>query len=102
MAHYIKHQVLNLDSTLIQKCVHCGEVISDYTKAGVSFQHIPVMEKIRNILIEETIGEKREGDPAPKGFGAGHVYVSVEAPKMYTVVIRDTDSSTDCSKIAKA
>lgn len=48
----IKHIVIDMDESMVQRCIICGEVISDYTNTM-----------------------KPKGDPMPKGFPSGDVYV---------------------------
>ena len=33
MDMYVKHQVINMDESMVQNCVLCGECISDYRNA---------------------------------------------------------------------
>jgi hypothetical protein len=53
MRQYVEHHVNDMDETLLQRCVLCGEIITDY----------------RNIMY-------RVEDGPPAGFRAGPVYVS--------------------------
>ena len=58
----VKHLVGNLVDG-IQRCIICGEIINDYTDVMYP-----------------------AGQPAPKGFPAGPVYVSGTNPKIYTSI----------------
>lgn len=51
--NFIEHYVLDMDDSMVQRCVICGEVISDYSNS-----------------IWPTDSEP------PRGFYEGHVYVS--------------------------
>lgn len=51
---YIKHTVGEMDEDMVQRCVICGEIISDYRNAMV-----PAGQKL------------------PKGFEPGIIYVSI-------------------------
>lgn len=53
MNQYIRHVVSEMDDSMIQRCIICGEVICDYTNAMWS-----------------------SGQDAPKGFGEGNLYIS--------------------------
>lgn len=50
---YIKHIVTDIDKSMIQRCIICGEIINDYTNAMWP-----------------------QGQKSPKGYSAGNVYVS--------------------------
>lgn len=59
---YTKHFVLTMDGSYVQRCLFCGEVISDY----------------RNTM-------SPAGTPPPQGVPAGNVYVSNGNPRITTV-----------------
>jgi hypothetical protein len=53
MSGFIKHHVIDMDESMIQRCILCGEVICDYRDVTYRLE-----------------------DGPPKGFGAGNVYIS--------------------------
>lgn len=70
---YIKHQVEDMDESMIQKCTVCGAMISDY----------------RNVMCAE-------GDRVVNGFGAGEVYVSKGNPVITTKILGENETAIDC------
>ncbi len=56
---YKRHVVTDMDETQVQRCVLCGQVISDYRGAMVP-----------------------DGMQMPKGFASGDVYVREGNPRM--------------------
>lgn len=62
MRKYKKHIVADMDNSMIQRCIICGEIISDYTNAMWP-----------------------SGQSPPKGFGAGEVYISKGFPTISTI-----------------
>lgn len=71
---YVQHVVTEMDETRLQRCVICGEVITDY----------------RQVLWAS-------GDPGPIGFGAGRVYVRKGCPTITTTITPD-ETVTPCTK----
>lgn len=59
---YYRHTVLTMGPDLVQKCIICGEIISDY----------------RNTM-------SPAGTPPARGFAAGIVYVSDGNPRVTTI-----------------
>lgn len=68
---FIKHIVNDMDESMFQHCVMCGEIITDY----------------RNSL---WTGE------APKGWAAGEVYIRNGEPKFFSISVNDDDLVNDC------
>jgi hypothetical protein len=74
--HWIKHVVVEMDESMIQRCVICGAIIRDYT--NVSY------------LIK---------DGPPKGFATGDVYVSVNTnPTCFIIFPPSSSNLSDCKK----
>ena len=74
MANFIKHQVVDMDESMIQNCVLCGEEICDYSNASWP-----------------------SGQGAPKGYPAGSVFVSIQtSPQQFTREISDRDTYENC------
>ena len=72
---YIKHIVAEMDESLIQRCLICGEVISDYRNT---------MAPVGTVI---------------SGFPQGPVYVSdSKNPQIFSSEISTIDSSTDCDQ----
>lgn len=69
---YIKHTVVDMDESMVQRCVLCGEVISDY----------------RNSIAPE-------GTPPLKGWAAGDIYVS-ERKNPRTTMTVEPDNFKPC------
>lgn len=61
MALYIQHYVTEMDESMMQRCLYCGEVVSDY----------------RNAMWPADQGP-------PRGFPTGELYVSVGFPTIIT------------------
>lgn len=60
---FTKHIVADMDESLVQRCLICGEAISDYTNTMQPY-----------------------GTPAPKGFAAGNIYISnTNNPRISTI-----------------
>ena len=60
MNTYIRHIVFDMKDDMIQRCILCGEVISDYQNAMWP-----------------------DGQPPPKGLPAGDIYVRAGSPAIY-------------------
>ena len=58
---YIKHTVIEMDESMVQYFVICGEIISDY----------------RNAMWPS-------GQPAPKGYSSGEIFVQKGNPTITT------------------
>ncbi len=71
--NYIKHEVTDMDKSMVQCCVLCGKLISDYNSTA-----------------------RPKGDPIPKGFAAGSVYVS---SIISTIAVKTTDEVKSCIKL---
>jgi hypothetical protein len=75
MSHqFVRHIVGQLDEG-VQRCVICGEIISDY----------------RNTMMPA-------GTPPPKGFGAGEVFVKGGNPIETTIAIRPGTPFKNCNQ----
>ncbi len=61
---FIKHYVNDMDESMIQSCIYCGEVINDY----------------RGVMYEIAFGP-------PKGFGAGDIFIKDGFPKCITSIV---------------
>ncbi len=71
---YIKHVVVDMDESMVQNCVLCGETICDYRGAVWP--------------IEQS---------SPKGWGSGDVFLSVKKnPTMMTSVLSNQDTFKPC------
>jgi hypothetical protein len=74
MAHvYKKHIVSEMDETMIQRCIMCGEVISDYSHTAWP-----------------------AGQSPPKGWAAGVVYVMPGCPTIMTTEIPENADFDNC------
>lgn len=74
---FIRHVVNDMDSSMVQKCIACGKVISDY----------------RNAMWPS-------GQQAPKGFPAGEVYVSSGGnPTIYSATLEQGQVSLNCTPV---
>ncbi len=71
---YISHQVIDMDATMVQNCVICGENICDY----------------RNAMWPND-------QPAPKGFASGPVFVSAGNPKIFKTNLDPADPFLPCN-----
>jgi hypothetical protein len=72
--HYIEHQVLEMDESMIQRCLFCGEVIANYN----------------NVMFL--------GSP-PKGWPAGSVFVTAGNPRHFTKELGVGETSESCAKV---
>ncbi len=70
---YIRHIVTEMDESMVQKCVLCGETISDYRNAMWPLEQGP-----------------------PKGFGTGPVYVKKGTPTITTTILQPADAFESC------
>ncbi len=68
------HIVAEMDETLIQRCVICGEIIADY----------------RNVLYIKD-------DGPPTGWSAGRVYVLEGNPKIFKTDLAPADPFLPCN-----
>jgi len=73
--HYVMHVVKDMDTSLIQRCELCGEIISDYR-----FSLQPV------------------GQEPPEGFPAGNVFLSKGNPQFLTVILSPEDTFESCTQ----
>lgn len=71
---YIKHHVADMNSSMVQKCIVCGAIISDY----------------RNVMCIE-------GNQIVVGFPAGDIYVSSGNPIITTRILGDGETSFYCT-----
>ncbi len=60
---YIKHYVNDMDDSMIQYCIYCGEIINDY----------------RGVMYEKEFGP-------PQGFDAGNIFVRAGFPRILTTI----------------
>ena len=71
---FVKHYVTDMDESMVQNCIFCGETISDY----------------RNTM--QPIGQ-----PAPRGFPLGDVFVSdTKNPKIFVRELPAEDEFEKC------
>ncbi len=73
MSEFVKHYVNDMDESMVQNCIFCGETINDY----------------RNTMWPLS-------QPAPKGFGAGEVYISKGNPTILTVILKEGTPFKNC------
>lgn len=71
---FIKHHTGELDESMMQRCIFCGEVISDY----------------RNVMYPKEQGP-------PKGFAAGDIYVRKGNPKITTTIEPSDEQIIACN-----
>lgn len=71
--HFTKHIVADMDDSMIQRCLICGTVISDYQNTFYPKDQEPT-----------------------KGFPAGEIYVSGGTPKISTVEPPQNVTISDC------
>ncbi len=74
MSEFIKHYMNDMNESMIQNCIFCGETISDYSNAMWP-----------------------SSQSAPKGFGAGEVYVSKGNPTVLTIALEEGTSFKRCT-----
>jgi hypothetical protein len=72
--HFTKHVVGKMDG-MIQRCIICGEIISDYTNAMWPDDQSP-----------------------PKGFAAGEIYIRYGQPLIITSQISEEDEVVNCNQ----
>ena len=65
-----------MDETMVQNCIFCGEVISDYRNAMYPY-----------------------GQEPPKGWATGNVFISGSNPKWYTNEVKEGEEFIDCKDI---
>lgn len=65
---FIEHYVSDMDESMVQCCVFCGEIITDYSNAMWP-----------------------NGQMVPKGFPAGLVYVYPGNPRTTATIIEDDE-----------
>ncbi len=74
---FIKHIVANMDGSMVQRCLICGEIISDY----------------RNAMWPS-------GQSPPSGWGSGPVYILAGNPTTYmsesAISEKDLQESINC------
>jgi hypothetical protein len=72
---YTEHIVIDMDDSMVQRCILCGETIADY----------------REVSWHKGMGQ-------PKGWAAGSVFVSprYQQPIIYKNEINDNETSTRC------
>lgn len=76
MYTHIKHSVVEMDESRIQRCVLCGEIIHDYSNSSW-----PV------------------GQPAPSGFPAGEVFVKDGNPIELSTYITNDETAISCQEL---
>ena len=69
---FIRHFVNEMDESMVQRCIFCGEVISDY----------------QNVMWL--------GDLPPKGFAAGEVFEFPGNPTITSTTIGDDENFIKC------
>ena len=76
MEKYIRHQVVEMDESMVQRCVLCGEVISDYTNCMYPIEQGP-----------------------PVGWGAGSVYILPGNPTLFKIFLSPGEEFLECGSI---
>lgn len=71
---YIKHFVNDMDESMVQHCILCGVIISDYRDAMYPSWQEP-----------------------PKGFATGNVFVFKGNPTTITTILSEEDKFKNCS-----
>lgn len=74
---YTKHYVIDMDESMVQNCIYCGEIISDY----------------RNAMIPR-------GQLIPKGFPTGDVFVLKGNPTIYATSLQNNKFNQCTASIA--
>lgn len=76
MEIFEKHQVKDMDESMVQRCINCNAIISDY----------------RNTMMPA-------GQSMPKGFSAGYVYVNRvgKSCSLYQTEIPSNATIVDCT-----
>lgn len=72
MRSYVRHVAGEMND-MVQQCVICGTIISDY----------------RNVMVPN-------GQSFPKGFPAGEIFVSEGNPTIMSRLLSDNETFTDC------
>lgn len=75
---YVEHYVMKMDGSLVQRCVVCGSVISNYTRT---------MQPVDT--------------PPPRGFDEGSVYVRKGKPTISTTLKPKDEEIVMCKPIKK-
>lgn len=69
---FVSHRVVEMDESMVQRCIYCGQMISDYSSSLWP-----------------------SDQPPPKGFDAGEVYVAKGFPTI-TTSIQPFEEYTSC------
>jgi len=72
---FMKHIVADMDESLVQRCLICGETICDYTNTMYP-----------------------KGTPSPQGYAAGNVYVSQNRNPTISMIAEPTEHDIENCK----